>query len=374
LTESVDPPTVSLGEEAMKYVDLRSMHYLMDGLSFNVRSTAELLDTALQGLNEKNGVPDRIVAWNKAGGPSSGKPLNMPGTKRLVAMIDQSFNIETKKTLSSATLVELEDKTQAPAVFFNMSSFTLDMPMRLEIPMRAVLKGGQDLKGKYVIYLHALVADDGNDYVYYGITKRGWNKRFLEHTKSALNDGTRRLFPQKLEELIRGQAEKRQGNSSATGLKGLVTCILSVGLNEDAAMDSEEYLVDKYSLSSKHIHGLNMIPGGREGVRRLHELVGSTTRDLDDTDEREDALDRYLKAHPSLGIPKPGVAEKWNDPAYAEAVICGRDNRLTADQVREIRFLAASGVDSEAIRQQTGAIDTAQVKRVLEGRTYGRIT
>ncbi|MEK7993628.1 MAG: hypothetical protein AAB403_07475 [Planctomycetota bacterium] len=318
-------------------------------------------------------MPDRIVAWNAAGSPQSGNPLNMPGTKRLVAMIDASFNIETKKTLSSAALVELDDKTQAPAVFFNMNSFTLDMPMRLEIPMRAVLKGGQDLKGKYVIYLHALLADDGNDYLYYGITKRGWNRRFLEHTNSALNEETRRLFPQKLEELIRGQGEKRMGNLSAVGLKGLVTCLLSVGLDEDAAMDAEEYLVDKYSLASRHLHGLNMIPGGREGVRRLHELVGKSAGGVDDTDEREGILDRYLVAHPSLGVPKPGVALKWNDPAYAEAVICGRENRLSADQVREIRYLAAMGTGLDSIRQQTDAIDTAQEQRVLEGRTYIRI-
>ena len=36
---------------------------------------------------------------------------------------------------------------------------------------------------------------------------------------------------------------------------------------------------------------------------------------------REAALDTYFKQHPQLGTPKPGVAESWNDPAYAEAVI-----------------------------------------------------
>jgi hypothetical protein len=46
--------------------------------------------------------------------------------------------------------------------------------------------------------------------------------------------------------------------------------------------------------------------------------------------EREAVLERYLQSDPHLGKPKAGVAEKWNDPAYAEAVICAREKHLTA--------------------------------------------
>jgi hypothetical protein len=66
-----------------------------------------------------------------------------------------------------------------------MHSPLLDIPMRLEIPLRAVIRGGPALYGTYSVYLHALLADDGTEFVYYGITKRGWNLRFAEHTKSA---------------------------------------------------------------------------------------------------------------------------------------------------------------------------------------------
>jgi hypothetical protein len=243
------------------------------------------------------------------------------------------------------------------------------------VPLRALMKGGQDLKGKYVVYLHALLADNGEDYVYYGITKRGWNRRFMEHTNTALGDETRRLFPLKFQALLRAQADKRMGKkTSEVGLRGLVSTICAIGLDADAAMDVEEYLVDKYSLASRHPLGLNMIPGGKEGIRRLHELVGPRKdKALEDTEDREEALNEYLGKHPGLGVPKPGVAAKWNDPAYAEAVICGRENRLSADQVREIRYLAALGNAREAIRDAVGAIDLGQVDRVLAGRTYSRI-
>jgi hypothetical protein len=207
-------------------------------------------------------------------------------------------------------------------------------------------------------------------------TRRGWNKRFVEHTKEALKgDGdTRRLFPKKLEELLRAHMNKRANKAaSGGGLIGIVSAICAVGLDEDAAMDTEEYLVDKYSLSSKHDAGLNMIPGGKEGIKRLHELVQVNDRSLVDTDDREEILDDYLKQHPNLGAPKPGIAEKWNDPSYAEAVICGRDNRLPADQVREIRYLSAMGNDEGVIKRLVGAIDNDQIKRVLSGRTFSRI-
>ena len=116
-----------------------------------------------------------------------------------------------------------------------------------------------------------------------------------------------------------------------------------------------------------------MIPGGHEGIRSLHKLSLAKGAHPVETEQREAILDDYLRQHRQLGVPKPGVAEKWNDPAYAEAVICARENRLTADQVREIRYLAATGMHVDQIRQKVGAIDDSQVRRVLDGRTYARI-
>lgn len=54
-------------------------------------------------------------------------------------------------------------------------------------------------------------------------------------------------------------------------------------------------------------------------------------------------------------------------------VICGRENRLGADQVRRIRYLAALGVTAEQIKEDVGAVDEGQIQRVIAGRTYSRI-
>jgi hypothetical protein len=255
-----------------------------------------------------------------------------------------------------------------------MHSPTLDIPMRVEIPLRALIKGCPSLDGTYSVYLHALLCDDKREFVYYGITKRGWNSRFTEHLESALRDESRRLFPAKLKELLSARAQHLRGeNRTNPMLTGFVSAICAVGLNVDSAMDAEEYLVDKYSLSSKHPNGLNMIPGGREGIRALRRLSIDSAASLTESDEREALLDEYLKVHPLFGKPNPGVAAKWDDPAYAEAVICGRENRLNAGQVREIRYLAAMGTSIQQIKDRIGAVDDGQVSRVLAGRTYSRV-
>src|SRR3546814_1682751 len=51
----------------------------------------------------------------------------------------------------------------APVVFFNLQSPTLDIPMRVEVPLRALLKGGRKLQGTYSVYLHALLTDVGEE-------------------------------------------------------------------------------------------------------------------------------------------------------------------------------------------------------------------
>ncbi|MBT5083090.1 MAG: hypothetical protein HOM62_21180, partial [Rhodospirillaceae bacterium] len=69
------------------------------------------------------------------------------------------------------------------------------------------------------------------------------------------------LFPRKMGELIDARAAEVNGVFDARPkLAGMVTALCAVGLTEQQAMDTEEYLVDKYSLSSQHKNGLNMIP------------------------------------------------------------------------------------------------------------------
>ena len=85
-------------------------------------------------------------------------------------------------------------------------------------------------------------------------------------------------------------------------------------------MDAEEYLVDKYSLSYKSSSGLNMIPGGREGIRVLRRLSLGGETSLVESGDRDSLLDEYLKVHPQYGKPNPGCrCTAWEDSVYAEA-------------------------------------------------------
>jgi hypothetical protein len=356
----------------LKYLSLPNLHYFAQGLTFEVPAIADVLDGALVSLNDLTRIPDRIYAWNRKN-PASRAPLAFPGG-RIIVDVGQSYSQQKGMLYLTQVIRKTDEKEAAPVVFFSMRSPSLDIPMRSEVPLRALIKGGGALEGTYSVYLHCILADDGNEFVYYGITKRGWSCRFDEHLQAALRHESPRLFPSKLRELSLARADQLHGTASdGPKLAGIVTAICAAGLDESAALDVEEYLVDKYSLSSKHLNGLNMIPGGREGPRMLHMLSPDSEAPLVETAEREAVLERYLQSHPQLGKPKPGVAEKWNDPAYAEAVICARENRLTADQVRQIRYLAALGNSIDQIRIQAGAIDNGQVSRVIESRTYSRI-
>jgi hypothetical protein len=52
----------------LKYLRLSAFYFLTDGLSFDVASCADVLDVALVGLNDKTGIPDKIVRWKGAAG------------------------------------------------------------------------------------------------------------------------------------------------------------------------------------------------------------------------------------------------------------------------------------------------------------------
>jgi hypothetical protein len=253
-------------DKSFEYVDFRNMRYLMKGLTFRISRCAEVLDKLLVEFNKETQIPDRIVLWNGEE-PSSRSPLYFPGRGRFIIEIDEL--ITQKGRLHTVQLSEnAAEKEAAPVVFLKMHSPPLNIPMRTEIPLRALIKGGVSLGGTYSIYLHALLSDDGRNFIYYGITKRGWNVRWNEHALSAIRAESQRSFPLKLRELMDARLTQLYGTGSAhPRLTGIISAICGVGLSEDQAMESEEYLVDKYSLASKHPNGLNMIPGGRANRR-----------------------------------------------------------------------------------------------------------
>lgn len=251
----------------LQFVDAVALTHLSRGLTFDPLECADVLDHALVSLDHKTGYTSEVASWVRAGALAAGScPLFPSG--RIIAEVSEATNSGGQTLRTAAILKFAPEADRAPAVFLAMVSPTLGVPMRLELPLRAVLKGNPPLDGTYTLYLHVLLASDGSEYSYYGITKRGWNLRFNEHTRDTVAKQSKRLFAQKLAALSAARAAELYGTpDGGPRLSGIISVVCGSGLSQAAAFEAEEAMVEKYSLASKHPLGLNMIPGGLAGAR-----------------------------------------------------------------------------------------------------------
>lgn len=260
-------------EPTLTYLDVEALKHLAQGLTFDLPRCAQVLDGALISLNKQNGLPDRMVAWIRAGGLASGPgPVERRG--RIIVDITQTINADRQKGYFATVLCKSDERESAPIFLFSMRSPTLEVPMRVEVPLRALIVGNPPLAGSYTLYVHALMTSRGETYVYYGITKRGWNIRFIEHTRAAFAQKSKRLLARKLDELIEARAAELTGRGDDRAkLAGIISSVCGTGMSREAALAAEERMVDKYSLASKHPYGLNMIPGGLAGLSHIRNLL-----------------------------------------------------------------------------------------------------
>jgi hypothetical protein len=138
----------------------------------------------------------------------------------------------------------------------------------------------------------------------------------------------------------------------------------------EALYRAEERLVAGHWSDARR---LNMIPGGKCGLKYLRENDMLSTQHVPRPDERDRIVEAWLREHPRKGLPAPWIAEKWKDEAWAIAQICDRENRLSVEQVRAIRELSANH-SVDLIANRIGARNVEQVQRVLDGKTYVRVT
>lgn len=228
------------------------------------------------------------------------------------------------------------------------------------IPAHFLLSPRHFPKTAYVLYQHIFghggsYPNDG--FFYVGVTTRSWQKRWSEHNR-AINGGSPLLFHRKFRE------EKENGRITYVNHK-----VMGITDDLEKLYATEEFLVEGHWEDQRR---LNMIPGGKSGLRYLRENGLLQQSVVPMPDERDRIVSEWLKEHPRKGLPAPWVAEKWQDNDWAIAQICGRDGRLSVDQVRAIRQLAKE-YSAEEIFARIGAKNVAQVKRVIEGKTYARI-
>lgn len=219
-----------------RYLDFVALSHLIKGLTFDIGRCAEVLDHALCGLNGQTALPDRMVNWIRAGALAAG-PFPTDAEGRIIVDATQTADANGKQAHFATVLRQVERET-VPVVFFTMHSPTLNIPMKVELPLRALLVGNPPLAGTYTLYLHALHTDCGKDFVYYGITKRGWNLQFSEHTCAAVAQKSHRLLARTLNDLIEARAAELSGvPDDRPKLAGLISTVCGVGLSREAALE-----------------------------------------------------------------------------------------------------------------------------------------
>lgn len=132
----------------------------------------------------------------------------------------------------------------------------------IHLPLQSLMKGfGNPLAG-YQCYGHGITLFDkqGNpkrdELFYCGITGRNWLVRMAEHFRE-INNGSKKLFH-------RQWREYRESDNVMLNSELIV-----LNQNRVAAMDWEEWIVDRYK---KEKRSMNMIPGGFKGLRMVHKF------------------------------------------------------------------------------------------------------
>lgn len=239
-----------------------------------------------------------------------------------------------------------------------------------KIPLQFLLKGWGDADDGHQCYTHCIKISRESDVFgeetssvgqviekcYSGITRRNWLKRLEEHLRE-VRQGDNKLFHLAWRESTKGKEVVYH------------SYLQLVNLSYEEAMEWEERYVNRHSLFPK---GFNMIPGGFEGLRHLykHRITDHLNIDLD---QRDRAIEEYVRHHPRKGMPNPFMSELWKDDEHYLKVITSRGNTLTPDQVRRIRELAEEDYSIKEITRSVGALNDIQVKNVLAKRTYRRI-
>ena len=356
-----------------KYLDIRNCTALLPK-SFDVRVIRDF-DKYLDELNDypnHKGIAEKLVERNQK---TQGSKFC---TDRLLSYdIDVCFELDFKKNQSmhkiqdyyafpefSRTGFNRRVDTQFSLIYEDGTRWTFRMPLQF------LLKGWGDANQGYQCYVHSIKIGQKADEInktesneheiseksYSGITGRNWLQRLEEHL-SEVRRGDNKLFHRAWRESIKGE----------TIVYSSVLQFLNASY--ETAMAWEEKYVDRWSLAPK---GFNMIPGGFKGFRFLHKHRITNCVDIT-LEERDRAIEEYVRQNPRKGIPNPFMSELWEDDDFYLRVIEAKDKTLKPNQVRQIRTLADMGWSISQITMEVNALNERQVKNVLARITYRRI-
>jgi hypothetical protein len=183
---------------------------------------------------------------------------------------------------------------------------------------------------------------------YIGKTSQGLAHRALQHIQSAASGSNTRFHL------------AMRGNDKFLPMLPTFTPVNSYP-DSDAAYEAEDELIKFYAVDNhESIFTLNTVKSGdalKELLERHPHLFGKVSRE---------------HAEEILTSRKSATSLLWNDPDFAERVICNNPRNLDANTVRNIRFMASLGATRREIQRATGVSDM-RIKMLVGKKTYGRI-
>lgn len=257
--------------------------------------------------------------------------------------------VSDEALISAAKELRLEANVpgvKAPSIIFTIPAHYLLSPERW--PDKA-----------YALYQHIFgmgnsYPDDG--FFYVGITKRRWQTRWAEHLRAA-EKGSNLHFHQKFRE------ERDAGRITYIHHK-----VMAITDDLDKLYNTEKFLIEGHWDDERR---LNMIPGGKAGLRYLREHSILNDGVIATPDERDGVVDAWLTGHQGKSLPPITIADRWQDETWAAAQICSRSDRLSILQITAIRDLATSHCPQEIAKRTGARVD--QIQSIISGNTYSRV-
>jgi hypothetical protein len=184
--------------------------------------------------------------------------------------------------------------------------------------------------------------------VYIGKTSQGMAKRLRQHIDSAVRHASTPFHRR-----IAGDAHYAPMIPSVF--------VLDTAKTEQRAYDLEEqHIRDSIEQHSEKLYPLNVLTA-RDAIAKLREEFPELFRRANKEQAEE-----------LLALRAKNTSAAWDDPQYAESVICNNERNFDAHSVRQIRMLRRLSTPPVAIAKAFG-VPPARITKLLAGKTYNRI-
>ena len=183
---------------------------------------------------------------------------------------------------------------------------------------------------------------------YIGKTSQGIYKRLTQHLASAFR-GSMTPFHRTM-----------MGSDKYQGMLPTINLIDAAQNEEDAYSLEEDYI--KASSLDPRIALMNVI-SSRDAIQTIRQEFPHLIQQVERSPEQADEI---------LESRRSATSALWDDPDYAESVICNNERNFTALEVRQIRMLSAMGIPLPAIANSLD-VRKDRIKAIVSGKTYRRI-